>query len=103
MEQKVDQKVRQLLQRPDGEDVHMTGEDERVTALEQRMNRMEQTLRDQSTLLATQHAETQAQIHQVKTQVDSQNATVNQLLDHRFQEQLSEIERLLAKRSKQAE
>ena len=103
IEQRVDQKVRQMLNKADHDDVPMAGDDDRVLSLEQRMSKMEQSMHEQQSMIAAHHAETQAQINQVKTQVDTQNATVNQLLDHRFTEQLNEIERLLAKRPKPAE
>jgi flagellar biosynthesis chaperone FliJ len=78
-------------------------EDERVAQLEHRMNQLEVNMQQQQHVAASQHAEVQQQLNQVRIQVDQQGASFRSLMDQRFTEQLSEIERIMAKRPKTTE
>ena len=78
-------------------------EDERVAQLEHRMNQLEVNMQQQQHVAASQHAEVQQQLNQVRIQVDQQGASFQSLMDQRFTEQLSEIERIMAKRPKTTE
>ena len=86
-----------------GDDAPMGMEDERVAQLEHRMNQLEVNMQQQQHVAASQHAEVQQQLNQVRIQVDQQGASFRSLMDQRFTEQLSEIERIMAKRPKTTE
>jgi len=99
LEQRLDQKLLSHQTRTDG-DTTMTVEDERINHLELRMQRLENNVQQHHQAYLTQHNEVQHQLQQVQTQVAEQGATFNHLLDQRFTQQLTEIERIMAKRPK---
>lgn len=100
MEQRIEQRIKATLSKTEGEDVMMAADDDRVGQLEQRLNKMETSLQHHQQTTANQHNDTLQQLHQVRSQVEQHHATVHQLLDQRFTEQLGEIERIMAKRPK---
>lgn len=100
MEQRMEQKFKTTHAKPDQEDTTMTIDDDRVHQLEQRMNQLEVGLQQQQQTSMANHAETQSQLMQVKGQVEQQGQAFHSLLDQRFAQQLTEIERIMAKRPK---
>eukprot|EP00435_Cladocopium_sp_Y103_P013782 s2225_g3.t1 len=100
MEKRMDQKIQSSI-RPEPEDSSMHVEDDRINQLEHRMSQLEVNLQQQQQQTAKiQHTEVQSQLHQVRTQVDQQSKEIHSVLEQRFSEQLTEIERLLVKRPK---
>eukprot|EP00435_Cladocopium_sp_Y103_P021646 s885_g5.t1 len=94
MEKRMDQKIQANI-RSDADDTTMHVEDERMNQLEHRMNQLEVNFQQQQHASKIQHTEVQTQLHQVRTQVDQQSKEIHSVLEQRFSEQLTEIERLL--------
>lgn len=89
---------------PKENDVPMQSEqDERITAMEARILRVEQGLQQQSQVQQQQHVETQQNIAAVQQKVEAEHKNMHQVLDNRFAEQLSQIERLLSMKQRVGE
>ena len=70
------------------------GED-RFQSLEDRIQALEISQIEQQKIQSQQHSEVAGQISAIHSKVDAQAATLQQHLDHKMDEQLAHIERLL--------
>ena len=103
MEIRMEQKFKTANPKPEVEDVAMGSDDPRIAHIGNRMNQLESQMMQHQQATQLQNAEVQQQLNQVRTHVEQHSASVHSLLDQRFSEQLSEIERIMAKRPKTAE
>lgn len=84
-------------------DVTMATDDARMNSFEARLQQVEQTMQQQASVQQQQHQELTQTITAVQHNVDQQARNMNQILDSRFSEQLSQIERLLGKKARVGE
>ena len=78
----------------------MTGDDTRIQEVESRIAKLEQTVYQNHVQQNQNARELAAQISQVQTNVDQQGRAFQAHLDEKLDNQLSQIEALLAKRSR---
>eukprot|EP00438_Fugacium_kawagutii_P011409 Skav215529 [mRNA] locus=scaffold219:227036:232162:+ [translate_table: standard] len=102
MEKRIMHQVEEKIQQERREDEEMIPVapdiEVRTSALEQRLASLEQTVQNQHAQQAQHNQEVAGQIQQINAKVDTSTATLQQHMDSRLSQQLTEIERIISQK-----
>ena len=102
IESNLEKKIQARLDKTDRDDTNMQiDETERIVTLEERLSNFERQVQATALHQQKQHEELKQQVGGLQKQIEVTNTNINQVLDQRFEEQLSQIERLLSKKPRQ--
>ena len=99
IENAITTKLKADLHKHQGEDESMEmGTSDRVALLEDRLNKVEHVMQQTAVSQQQQHEALDKKVDTIRSQMEQSHQNFHQVLDQRFNEQLGQIERLLAKK-----